>query len=356
MSSFSVTAERLTVLEHPNADALELAVVGGYRAVVKKGQYLTGDIAVYIPEQAIVPAALLSELGLTGRLAGKTADRVCAVRLRGELSQGIVCSPGALSAEDLELAFSQRKDLSETLGITKWKPEVPEGFGGELVSAPEFLPWLDMENLKRFPDVFAPGEVIEATEKVHGSSGCCLWSEDTGFMVSSRGLSSKYLAIQENPDNVYWRAARTNNLEEVCRGVAQHYGAELVVLYGEVFGSGVQDLTYAQSQGKISFSCFDARIVVGPSPARWLERDELVSVLAGRCDVVPVLYSGPYDYEALLELTNGPETVSGTGAHTREGLVIRAVPERQSDVLGTRAIAKLVGSDYLTRSGGTEYE
>jgi RNA ligase (TIGR02306 family) len=69
-----------------------------------------------------------------------------------------------------------------------------------------------------------------------------------------------------------------------------------------------------------------------------------------------VLYSGPYDYEALLELSNGPEAVSGTEAHTREGVVIRTVPERYSDVLGSRAIAKLVGSDYLTRSGGTEYE
>jgi hypothetical protein len=32
------------------------------------------------------------------------------------------------------------------------------------------------------------------------------------------------------------------------------------------------------------------------------------------------------------------------------------VPERRSDVLGGRAIAKLVGSDYLTRKGGTEFE
>ena len=46
MSTLRVTAEVLTVHEHPNADALELAQVGLYRAVVAKGAYRTGDTAV----------------------------------------------------------------------------------------------------------------------------------------------------------------------------------------------------------------------------------------------------------------------------------------------------------------------
>jgi hypothetical protein len=67
-----------------------------------------------------------------------------------------------------------------------------------------------------------------------------------------------------------------------------------------------------------------------------------------------VLYEGPYDYEALAALAEGSETVSGGTTHLREGLVIRAMPERQ----GTqgRAIAKLVSAAYLTRKNGTEYE
>lgn len=28
---------------------------------------------------------------------------------------------------------------------------------GEVVRAPDLLPWVDIENLKRFPDVFEPG-------------------------------------------------------------------------------------------------------------------------------------------------------------------------------------------------------
>jgi RNA ligase (TIGR02306 family) len=356
MSSFSVTVERLTVLDHPNADALELVAVGGYRAVVKKGQYRTGDLAIYIPEQAIIPSDLLEELGLSGRLAGTLRNRVKATRLRGELSQGIVCSPSSISPETLEQAFLSRTDLSTHLGVTKWVPEVPAGFGGELCASPEFLPWMDVENIKRFPDVFVPGERVEATEKVHGIAGCFTWTDETGLLVSSKGLGSKYLTIKEAPDNPYWRAARAYNLETVCQDIAKMYDASLVALYGEVFGQGIQDLTYAQSQNEVSFLCFDVRVAARSEAVRYLERDELSVALDNRCPIVPVLYSGPYDYEVLLTLSNGPESISRTNAHTREGVVIRAVPERYSAVLGSRALAKLVGSDYLTRSGGTEYE
>src|SRR5437899_9871960 len=96
MAKLSVTAEQITVFPHPNADALELAQVGLFRAVVAKDAYRTGDYVVYIPEQAILPEELIAEFGLTGRLAGGKKNRVKAVRLRGELSQGIVCRPAAV--------------------------------------------------------------------------------------------------------------------------------------------------------------------------------------------------------------------------------------------------------------------
>ena len=101
MSSFAVTVEKARILPHPNADALELAQIGEYRAVVRKGEFPDGELVVYIQEQAIVPDNLLAELGLSGRLAGKDGNRVKAVRLRGELSQGIVCRPKGLAGNHL---------------------------------------------------------------------------------------------------------------------------------------------------------------------------------------------------------------------------------------------------------------
>lgn len=140
MSTLRVTAEVLTVHEHPNADALELAQVGLYRAVVAKGVYRTGETAVYIPEQSVLPEELIEELGLTGRLAGSRSDRVKAVRLRGELSQGIVCLPKALAGVDLARAAADGTDFAERLGITKWVPPIPPTMDGEVEPAPICCP------------------------------------------------------------------------------------------------------------------------------------------------------------------------------------------------------------------------
>jgi RNA ligase (TIGR02306 family) len=91
MSTFTAPVVRIRAIEAiPGADAIELAVVGDYRSVVRKGQFQPGSVAVYLPESAIVPDALLEQLGLTGKLAGPDKNRVKAIKLRGCLSQGIL--------------------------------------------------------------------------------------------------------------------------------------------------------------------------------------------------------------------------------------------------------------------------
>ncbi len=90
MATFECKVYKLTIEEHPNADVIELARVGDYYSVVRKGQFKTGDMGVYIPEGAIVPDWLLLRLGLEGKLAGKQRNRVKAIKLRGVLSQGLI--------------------------------------------------------------------------------------------------------------------------------------------------------------------------------------------------------------------------------------------------------------------------
>ncbi|MGW3139633.1 RNA ligase (ATP) [Streptomyces sp. NPDC001139] len=355
MSTLRVTAEVLTVHEHPDADALELAQVGLYRAVVAKGAYRTGDAAVYIPEQAVLPAGLIEELGLTGRLAGTKADRVKAVRLRGELSQGIVCRPKALADVDLTRAAAEGTDFAEALGITKWVPPIPPTMNGDVESAPELLPWVDIENIQRFPDVFAPGEAVVLTEKLHGSACLLTYAADEGRVyVSSKGFGAKSLALKEDPRNLYWRAVHGHGVAEVAKRLAGRLGARRVGIFGEVYGAGVQDLTYGADGGResLGYAVFDVCAEIDGA-VRWLDAAEL---LDGELPLVPRLYEGPYDVERVLEIASGRETVSGRGLHLREGVVIRTAVERYSPVTGGRAIAKAVSPAYLTRKGGTEYE
>ncbi|GAB7187932.1 RNA ligase (ATP) [Kitasatospora sp. Ki12] len=355
MSTLRVTVEKLTVLEHPNADALELAQVGLYRAVVAKGVYRTGDHAVYIPEQSVLPEELIAELGLTGKLAGAAANRVKAVRLRGELSQGIVCRPAALAGTDLAAAAERGEDFAELLGVVKWQPPVPTSMSGDVVSAPDLLPWVDIENLKRYPDVFEPGEPVVLTEKLHGS--CCLvtYTAATGeTRVSSKGIGAQGLALVEDERNLYWRAVRAHDIPAVAARLAERLGAERVGIFGEVFGEGVQDLSYGASSrtDRPGYAAFDVSAVVDGQLV-WLSAPEL---LDGELPLVPELWRGPFDPEVVLGHARGKETLSGRELHLREGVVVRPVTERWSPVLGARAIAKVVSDAYLTRKGGTEYE
>ncbi|MFI7414171.1 RNA ligase (ATP) [Streptomyces sp. NPDC049627] len=355
MSTLRVTAEVLTVHEHPNADALELAQVGLYRAVVAKGAYRTGEAAVYIPEQSVLPAGLIEELGLTGRLAGSRSDRVKAVRLRGELSQGIVCRPKALADVDLARAAADGTDFAELLGITKWVPPIPPTMSGEVESAPDLLPWVDIENIQRYPDILTPGEPVVLTEKLHGSA--CLLTYVAGedrVHVSSKGFGAKSLALREDPRNLYWRAVRGHGVAEVAARVAERLGARRVGIFGEVYGAGVQDLTYGADgrRDTLGYAVFDVSVEVD-GQVRWLDAAQ---VLDGELPLVPRLFEGPYDIERVLEVASGRETVSGRELHLREGVVIRPVVERYSAVTGGRAIAKAVSPAYLTRKGGTEYE
>lgn len=355
MSTLRVTAEVLTVHPHPNADALELAQVGLYRAVVAKGVYRTGDVAVYLPEQSVLPAGLIEELGLTGRLAGGGADRVKAVRLRGELSQGIVCRPKALADVDLVRAAREGTDFAERLGVTKWVPPIPPTMSGEVESAPGLLPWVDIENIQRFPDIFAPGEAVVLTEKLHGTA-CLLTylADEDRVLVSSKGFGARSLALKEDPRNLYWRAVRAHGVAEAAARLAKRLGARRVGIFGEVYGAGVQDLTYGADgrRDTLGYAAFDVGADLDGT-VRWLDPAVL---LDGELPLVPRLYEGPYDIGRVLRTASGRETVSGRGLHLREGVVIRPAVERYSPVTGGRAVAKAVSPAYLTRKGGTEYE
>ncbi|MET9873750.1 RNA ligase (ATP) [Actinacidiphila glaucinigra] len=356
MSTLRVTAERLTVHDHPNADALELAQVGLYRAVVAKGAYRTGDFALYIPEQSVLPTALIAELGLTGRLAGPAADRVKAVRLRGELSQGIVCRPAALDGTDLARAAGDGTDFADLLGITKWVPPVPVSMSGDVESAPDLLPWIDIENVKRHPGVLTGGEPVAITEKLHGTACCLTYLADSGrVLVTSKGLGAQRLALKEADGNLYWRAVRGHGLPDVAAALAGRLGATRVAIFGEVYGAGVQDLGYGADAGRGTpgYAAFDVAAEIDGT-VRWLDPAEVLP--AGSVPLVPTLYQGPYDLDVVLDLARGAETVSGRGLHLREGVVVRAMPDRHSPELGGRAVLKAVSDAYLTRKGGTEYE
>ena len=220
MAEFEVNIVRIDRIEdHPNADALELAIIGGYRAIVKIGEFKAGDPVVYIPEASVVPQWLLKDMGLEGYLAGKDKNRVKAIKLRGILSQGLVLPINVGIDEDwmycivqgehqgwilAEGAVSENPvknmiglDVAKLLGIVKWEPPIPISMAGEVCNIYGKTLRYDIENLKKYPHILEEGEEVVMTEKLHG----CL-HRDSKVMLSNGNEKSIHDVIHSDVTHV----------------------------------------------------------------------------------------------------------------------------------------------------------
>lgn len=353
MSTLSCPIVRLDAIHpHPNADRLELTLVKGWQAVVQKGLHQAGDLAVYVPTDAVVPAEVLDAFGYTGKLGGPGHDRVRTVKLRGEVSQGLVLPLTEVRkyltrSGPLQQLLAPGIDLAVPLGITKYEPEVPLHMNGVVVGAPDwFRVFYDVENIKNWPGVFELDEEVIITEKIHGTNMRVGLHASDGFFVASR---RKDFALVQDPTNLYWKAAQDYDLESRLRSIVSG-GFEWAVLFGEVFGTGVQDLQYGG--GDLQYRAFDLLVKTLDGEPSWITAGFLAAQLeAAGIPAVPPLYDGPFSQAVLDEHTNGPDF---SGSHMREGVVVRPFFNREHPNLG-RVMLKNINVDYELRKNATEY-
>jgi len=108
------------VLDHPNADKLSLAIVGGWQVCILLNEYKKGDKALYCEIDALVPTllpefAFLEERGDNLKeFNEQTYCRIKTIKLRKELSQGLLVP---IPAEYQHLP--PETNLTEELGILK---------------------------------------------------------------------------------------------------------------------------------------------------------------------------------------------------------------------------------------------
>lgn len=365
MATFTCEVVKLDISEHPNADAIEIANVGLFQSIVKKGEFKSGDLAVYIPEGSIVPENIIKkchawdETKQRGKLAGAKYNRVKAVKLRGILSQGLVC-PLPEGAEP-----EVGDNLAEILGITKYDPN--ENLPASMRTRPvgELLGYtlvFDVENIKHPGNKFEEGNPVWVTEKIHGAS--CLIGvlpEDVvaskvknledlykGQLYLSTKRQSKRGVIISPFENtsVYVKAlTKEPNIYEKILEYYKYSKVKGLVLLCEVFGRGVQDLTYNTDPKVLFFGGYWAKynFVYEPIPTK--ELHEIFSSL--QLPTVPLIYKGPYFKELLDKHTRGTSLICPD--QIREGVVFRSE-------CGNR-LYKSVSEDYLLRKGNiTEYD
>lgn len=171
--------------------------------------------------------------------------------------------------------------------------------------------------------------------------------------VGSKGMSAKGLVMKNNAandGNVYVRTLRgliADDFGIKIKALSDARGGVIVRVFGEVYGKGVQDLAYGFSTPQ--FAAFDIQIDGQYVP--YEERVALSEVLG--IPVVPVLYEGPFDREALIVHRDGKDSISGTCV--REGIVIVARDGGRHPNHG-RKIGKWISPDYILRKGNaTEF-
>jgi len=385
MSTFEVKIVKLDGIEPiPGADRIELAVVGGFRSVVRKHELSAGDYVVYIPEGAVVPEYVLERLGLVGKLAGAQKNRVKAVLLQKILSQGIVLpvhsgfgcpdsGPFVIPTPDGSELRNEGDDVGEIMGIVKYEPSIPTSMSGEIYYAGRDVTYaFDIENIKKYPHAFTEGEEVMFTEKLHGTycQLICIpprvvasnpnyehryhLSVDTPsgpmyFAVASKGRAEEGLCFHWTTDapNVYLKSCSSHvfRLAEKL-----HSENQPVTIMGEVFGAGIQDLTYGMVNNKYDFRLFDVRVGYRNN-GYFIDADELdnYSQFIG-ISRVPVVYRGPYSNEIVRQYTDNVQSQIDP-TQMSEGIVMSPIKERYDASCGPsgRVKMKSINVVYLAR-------
>lgn len=328
------------ITKHDNADTLGITEVDGRPCIVRLGEWQPGDLAIYIPVDAMVPTnnPRFAFLNDKAKMVDDTPRyRVRAMKLRGVFSMGLLIKP--------EHGMVYGDVVNDTLNIITYEPDSSRngghGPGGKFLSAaaepdPGFLPVYDVESARKYRNVLLDGEEVVITEKIHGANARFAF-HDGRLWCASRNQFKRM-----DPTDLWWSLAIKYDLEAK---LANFPG---VAIYGEAYGQ-VQDLKYRLDEHRLVL--FDALDI---QRRRWLDFP-LFDVLAAQLDIptAPVLYKGPWradDWPAYKMLAEGP-SVLGNDVCVREGWVLRPVIERQDHRLG-RVQMKLHGEGFLTRKGG----
>lgn len=325
MSTHSVNVIEITeVRPHSNAERLEIVPVGGWQAVVKKGQFKPGDKAVYIEPDYTVPTAR-EEFAFLAK-EGRDRHRLKAVRLRGVLSFGLLI-PLPAYLDDRPVGANVMADL----GIERYEPPPPKMANSDELPPDQwpqvYASKFDVESLQKYPDVIKPGEKVIVTEKIHGANARYLWFDGKFYM----GSRTRWL--KPDADHAWKRASDADaRIRAWCEANPS------VVLYGEIYGA-VQSLKYGTKQGEVRFAAFAAS-----HNGDWFDTWQLLMTPCLPC--VPLIYNGPFNLATVLALAEHDSAVaSAEMGHMSEGIVIVPEHERRDETIG-RVILKYVSNRY----------
>jgi RNA ligase (TIGR02306 family) len=298
------------------ADFIELARIGGWDVVVKRGQFKTFDLAIYIEIDSWVPLKLAPFLAQSKEheFNGIVGERLRTKKLKGIISQGLL-----LDLHDNHL--EEGTDLTEYLGIQLYEKPIAACLTGLAKgNFPTFIPKTDQEriqNLKlRYDDWKEQGVEWEVTEKLDGSS-MTVYQRYGEFGVCSRNLD-----LKETGGNTFWQVARELYIENKMFNHDRDWD---FAIQGELCGPGIQGNQYGLSKAQFFvYDIFDIQAQQYLLPGT---RRKLCKELG--LNHVPVIFEAQdclFDISAILLTAEGESLLNKS---LREGLVYKSCSNSQ---------------------------
>ena len=224
----------------PDADKICAYRVDGWWVVDSVGKYQVNDLVVYAEPDSWVPTELapfLSKGKEPREFEGVKGERLRTVKLRGQLSQGLLL-PLEPTCANIESELFEGLDVSLPLNILKWeRPMNAQLAGMARGNFPALVPKTDQERIQNLTRSFAEYQLDSwsITEKLDGSS-CTFYLDNEGvFHVCSRNLD-----LKEDEANSFWKVARKFQIEDIMRRNSMLGMA----IQGEMIGEGIQGNQY----------------------------------------------------------------------------------------------------------------
>jgi RNA ligase (TIGR02306 family) len=344
------------------ADNIELAMVGGWQAITKKGEYEVGNKVVVATTDAVIPIQLSDLMEVTGYL--RKGQRVRTVKLRGVYSECLLIPFKYLAPKSLENNVNEGHDMMGILGITKYEPPVKMvemSVGGRKFKYhqnPNFHVYYKFPNLKNVPDLFTEEDKVTITRKLHGTNArygivrkkkLSLLDRVRKFF-GNKWIEFEYVYGSHNVEK--GSTSQGFYSTDVWRTVAEQYNIQNklwdyvkkyfiperlgtgMVIYGEIYGHGIQK-NYDYGLTNIRFAGFDIEID-GVYQEFFTERGIFVEMDLPKVDL---LYTGPWNKEIQDSFVFG-NFIEGTKV-PHEGIVVKCLSGERHKV------AKVINPDYL---------
>lgn len=323
------------------ADAIDVASIGGWKVVVKKGEYQADQLAVYCEIDSWIPHSIAPFLTKTGQFPkvynNVEGQRLRTVKLRGQISQGLLLPMSLRGSDSLVVGalFNEGDDVTEFLGIQKWEPPAEFRAANAKGSFPHFIQKTDQERIQNLSKELAKWNATQhqwqITEKVDGSSMTVFYKD------GEVGVCSRNLELKDDGTSTFWETAKAEGLVEKLIALGKN-----IALQGELIGGNIQGNSYKVD--KFQFHLYD---IFDIDSQQYL-LPNAVERIASQMNIrhVPVLESFTTYDSQMQDLIAYAEGKSVVGAKPeREGLVFKSLTEPGTSF-------KVISNKWLLKNEG----